>query len=113
MDPAKWRIASPREGTTEPLVVTFPRPLDYALLQRTVKVAGVAGKIAVARDETEWRFTPDTPWIAGAHELIVETTLEDLAGNRVGRPFDVDTFHEVTRQIETPTVSVPFRIGGK
>lgn len=113
VDPAKWRIATPREGTIDPLVLTFPRPLDYALLQRTVKVAGVAGKIAVARNETEWRFTPDAPWTAGAHELIVETTLEDLAGNRVGRPFDVDTFHEVTRQIAKPTVSVPFRIGGK
>ena len=113
VDPAKWRIATPREGTTDPLVVTFPRPLDYALLQRTVTVAGVAGKVAVARGETELRFTPDGPWIAGPHELVVETTLEDLAGNRVGRPFDVDTFREVTRQIETPTVSVPFRIGGK
>jgi hypothetical protein len=113
VDPTKWRIAAPREGTADPLVVTFPRPLDYALLQRTVKVAGVPGKVMVARGETEWRFTPDAPWIAGPHELIVQTTLEDLAGNRVGRPFDVDTFREVTRQIETPTVSVPFRIGGK
>ena len=67
-------------------MVTFPRPLDYALLQRTIKVAGVAGKVEVARGETEWRFTPDAPWIAGPHELIVETSLEDLAGNRVGRP---------------------------
>ena len=97
VDPAKWRIATPREGTADPLVVTFPRPLDYALLQRTITVAGMAGKVAVARGETELRFTPDAPWIAGPHQLVVETTLEDLAGNRVGRPFDVDTFREVTQ----------------
>ena len=93
--------------------MTFPRPLDYALLQRTITIAGVAGKVEVTRGETEWRFTPDAPWKAGSHEMIVETSLEDVAGNRVGRPFDVDTFREVTKQIETPTVSVPFRIGGK
>jgi hypothetical protein len=113
VDPAKWSIAAPSEGTADPLIVTFPRPLDYALLQRTITLASVAGKVAVARGETEWRFTPDAPWKAGPHELIVETSLEDLAGNRVGRPFDVDTFREVTKQIERPTVSVPFRIGGK
>jgi hypothetical protein len=113
VDPAKWRIATPRDGTVDPLVVTFPRPLDHALLQHTITIAGVAGKIELARDETEWRFTPDTPWKTGPHELIVATSLEDLAGNRVGRPFDVDTFNEVTKRIERPTVSVQFRIGGK
>lgn len=113
VDPTKWRITTPSEGAADPLVVTFPRPLDYALLQHTIKVTGVAGKVEVTRGETEWRFTPDTPWQAGSHELVVETSLEDVAGNRVGRPFDVDTFREVTKQIETPTVSVPFRVGGK
>lgn len=113
VDPAKWLISATKEGTADPLVVTFPRPLDFALLQRTITVAGIAGKVEVARGEAEWRFTPDAPWKAGPYQLIVETSLEDLAGNRVGRPFDVDTFNEVTKHIEKPTVSVPFRIGGK
>ena len=113
VDPAKWRIDAPNAGTRDPLLLTFPRPLDYALLQRAIKVSGIAGRVEVTRGETEWRFTPDAPWKAGSHDLIVETTLEDVAGNRVGRPFDVDTFREVTKQIETATVSVPFRIGGK
>jgi hypothetical protein len=113
VNPAQWRIDPPKESTRDPLVVTFPRPLDYALLQRTITVFGVPGKVEVARGETEWRFTPDAPWKTGPHEMVVQTSLEDVAGNRVGRPFDVDTFREVTKQIETPTVSVPFRIGGK
>jgi hypothetical protein len=111
VDPAKWRIEAPAAGTSGPLTVTFPRPLDYALLQRTISVAGVAGKIAIARNETEWRFTPDGLWKPGAYVLTVDTSLEDLAGNRVGRAFDVDTFHEVTQQIQTQSVSVHFRIG--
>jgi hypothetical protein len=39
--------------------------------------------------------------------------LEDLAGNRVGRAFDVDLFQEVTAQIQRETVSIPFRIGNQ
>jgi hypothetical protein len=112
VDPAKWRISTPAPGTMDPLVVTFPRPLDFALLQHTIRT-GVPGKVEVERDETEWRFTPAGPWKVGDYQLTIDTTLEDLAGNRVGRPFDVDTFREVTKQIETPTVSVPFRIGSK
>ena len=59
--PKKWRVTAPRAGTIGPLVIAFPKPLDYALLQHEIEVTGVAGKVAVARDETEWRFTPDAP----------------------------------------------------
>ncbi len=111
VDPAKWRITPPAAGTAEPLVVKFPRPLDYALLQRTITIAGVTGKVSIAADETEWRFTPAAPWNSGEYQLTVATSLEDVAGNRVGRPFDVDTFKDVTEHIKTETVSVPFRIG--
>ena len=107
--PAEWRVSPPRAGTADPLIVDFPRPLDYALLQRALAVDGVTGKTEVGRDETEWRFTPDAPWKPGAYRLTVNTALEDLAGNRVDRPCDVDTFGKVTAQIQTETVSVPFR----
>src|SRR5262249_25661301 len=38
------------------------------------------------------------------------TTLEDLAGNRVGQPFEVDVFRPVERQANAKTVSLPFRV---
>lgn len=109
VDTARWRINGPRQGTNDPLVVDFPKPLDYALLQRTITVDGVKGMVEVARDEMQWRFTPETPWRTGAYHLTVNTALEDLAGNRVDRAFDVDTFREVTAKIQTETVSIPFR----
>jgi hypothetical protein len=113
VDPAQWRISTPRAGTAEPLIVDFPRPLDYALLQHAIIVDGVKGKVEVARGETQWRFTPETPWKQADYRLKVNTTLEDLAGNRVGRAFDVDKFQEVTAQIQSETVSIPFRIGSQ
>jgi hypothetical protein len=111
VDPARWSIHAPQPGTAGPLTIDFPRPLDYALLQRAITVDGVKGKVEVAPGETEWRFTPESPWRLGAYRLTVNTALEDLAGNGVGRTFDVDTFREVTPQIRTETVSLSFRIG--
>jgi hypothetical protein len=63
----------------------------------------------VQRGETEWRFTPGQPWKSGSHVIVVPTNLEDLAGNKVGRAFDVDVFEKVTRTVERETVSLPFR----
>jgi hypothetical protein len=87
-DPATWKIVTPAAGSRNALVVRFPKPLDYALLMRTIGVAGVRGTVAVDREETEWVFAPDAPWKSGAHRLAIDTTLEDLAGNRIGRAFD-------------------------
>ena len=68
------------------------------------------GSVAVVRDETEWRFTPQQPWKVGDYQIVIQTTLEDLAGNHIGRAFDVDTFDRVTRSISRDTASLSFRI---
>jgi hypothetical protein len=109
IDTAKWKVTPPRAGTIEPLIIVFPEPLDYAMLQHAIEVRGVTGKVDVQRGETEWRFTPVQPWKAGSHAIVVPTNLEDLAGNKVGRAFDVDVFEKVTRTVERETVSLPFR----
>ena len=43
---------------------------------------------------------PTPPGLAGAYSLQVDTALEDVAGNRVGRPFEVDT---LTRSLQNHT----------
>jgi hypothetical protein len=109
-DPKKWRITAPRSGTSDQLVIYFPKPLDYALLQHEIEVTGVAGKVSVARDEREWRFTPDIPWRVGDYKIVIRTTLEDLAGNHINRAFDVDTFDPITRTVDPGTVTLDLRI---
>ena len=42
--PKKWRITAPRAGTRDPLVLTFPKPLDYALLQHEIEISGMRGE---------------------------------------------------------------------
>jgi hypothetical protein len=109
-DPKKWRVTAPRAGSTEALAIRFPKPLDYALLQHEIVVTGVSGKVSVERDEMEWRFTPDLPWRAGTYAIVIRTTLEDLAGNHINRPFDIDTFDPITRTAGSETVKVTLRI---
>jgi hypothetical protein len=113
-DPKDWRVRPPMAGTSGPLVVDFDRPMNYTLLQRTLSVAGpngrLAGSVSVARAESEWRFTPARAWAPGAYQLIVDTSLEDLAANKIDQPFDIDVFNHVSEHLTTQTVSVPFEV---
>ncbi len=113
-DPAQWRVTSPAGGTTNPLTVDFPDPMNYALLLKMIQVARgqtlVPGKIALDRHETEWRFVPDAPWQPGDYHLVVDTGIEDLAGNHIGAAFDIDIFEKVSKTIDRKSVNVPFTI---
>jgi hypothetical protein len=117
VDPARWKVNAPAAGSLAPLILDFPKPLDYALLQHLIEVADaaghpVAGSIAVEREETRWTYTPREPWKTGSYRVLVDTALEDLAGNRVGRPFDVDTFERVERP-RKKHVTLMFRVSGQ
>lgn len=114
-DPAKWRARAPSAGSNTPLHVAFPQPLDHALLLRLLDVVGpdghpVQGQSAIAAGETAWDFTPEQPWVAGVYRLVIDTRLEDLAGNRIGKPFEVDVFRPIQREIKSETVTLPFTV---
>ena len=94
IDPTKWRLVAPAAGTRDPLVVSFPEPLDHALLYRALLVTTnrglvVGGNVEVEAAETRWVFTPHDAWRSLGHRLTPLPTLEDPAGNRVGRAFEV------------------------
>ena len=71
----------------------------------------ITGQIIVDQEETRWQLRPDRPWPRGQCAVVVTTDLEDLAGNSVGRPFEVDVFRAVERQVTTGTVRLPFLVG--
>jgi hypothetical protein len=112
---AAWRIVAPRAGTTDRLLVKFPRPLDHGLLQRALGVetsrgAPVAGTITVSDGEQEWKFTSRDPWRAGDYQLVVLSILEDVAGNRVGRAFEVDMWDRVDSTAVPERTTLPFTV---
>lgn len=90
-----WTITPPALGTSEPLVVAFPKPLDRHLLMRYLEVRDsqgtpVAGKIEVGKLERTWSFVPEQTWKKQTYTLVADERLEDLAGNTPARPFEVD-----------------------
>jgi hypothetical protein len=103
---ATWDIVGPATAEAE-LRINFPEPLDRALLQRMLVVLGpdgeaVAGKVTVPAGETAWTFMPTAGWGAGDHEVVVDPSLEDLAGNSLERLFDEPLRTEAGRPSQPP-----------
>ena len=113
---AAWRVTRPKAGTREPVAVTFPDALDHGLLRRALGIAKagesgmVSGEAVIESGETRWLFTPRDDWAAGNYELVAFAFLEDLAGNRVGRAFEVDNFERTDITPEPERRTLPFAI---
>ena len=109
-----WKVSIPKAGTREPVAVTFPDPLDHGLLSRALGVARegkpVAGDVTIEPGETRWLFTPRDPWPVGEHQIVALAFLEDLAGNRIGRAFEVDNFERTDATPEPERHILSFRI---
>ena len=113
IDLKRWRIEA---GKT--LAVTFPNPLDFALLSHAILVVGPGGNLVegtakIDRDETRWSFAPAASWKPGDYKLAIDMALEDVAGNRIGRAFDVDVFDQGAERITRKTAELPFRVSGQ
>jgi hypothetical protein len=97
-------------------VVRFPRPLDHALLERTLTIAGpagsrVEGKMVIGDEEKRWEFAPGSPWAPGSYELVIDRSLEDPSGNQIGQPFEVDQLEApVEEKLPTERVRIRFEI---
>ncbi len=113
VDVKAWRIAPPMSASDD-LLITFPRPLDHALAQRAISISRdddlIAGRVVLEEYETRFRFTPDSPWKSGRHEIIIDGVIEDLAGNRLGKVFDVDTSDPAQSTSATPSATIAFEV---
>ena len=115
LDPDTWRLRVPAAGTTQRLVVSFPEPLDHGLLARALAVEDSRGRrldgaVEITNWETRWSFSPTRPWTAGAHSLVALSILEDLAGNRIGVPFEIDVFEQIDESAEQESYRISFEV---
>lgn len=113
--PATWKIKSPQAGTRDALRVNFPEPMDQALALRVIRVVNAAGGMVEGASELSdqekcWSFTPQESWKAGTYQLRVQTTIEDLAGNNVGKPFEVELSEGEQRRFTNETVKLTFEL---
>jgi hypothetical protein len=114
LDTTAWRLQPPAAGGRTPLTVAFPAPLDRGLLMRAMSVSRdgqpVDGEIAIEQAETRWAFTPREQWRSGTYQLVALDILEDVAGNQIGRAFEVDNFDTVDKSPDPQTIRIPFSI---
>lgn len=113
VDVKRWRVEPPASATSD-LVIAFDRPLDHALAKRAISVthdgSRVAGKISLEESETRFRFRPDGAWAPGRHAIRVDGVIEDLAGNRLGKLFDVDTSDPTQSPSAAPSAEIAFDV---
>jgi hypothetical protein len=115
MSLANWKIEPPGFGTRAPLTVNFPEPMDHALALRVIRVVNAAGQLvagtnALTNHETCWSFTPREAWTAGTHQLQVQNNIEDLAGNNIGKAFEVDLLEPIQRRFTNQVVKLLFEV---
>ncbi len=112
-NPQRWQITAPKTGTHDRLLVSFDEPLDPAILVSALKVkrgeGEVAGVVTVASDARTWLFTPVVAWTPGACVLEIDPLLEDLAGNNLLGPFEVDRDAPLKAAAAT---TLSFEVGG-
>jgi hypothetical protein len=115
VEPGGWTLTIPAAGGTEPLRVTFGRPLDHGLLARCLHVTGpdglrVDGTPQVGPQDRSWQLVPGRAWPAGTHQLVIDPVLEDLAGNSVSRVFDRDLSRPEDNPAAAGLVTRPFQV---
>ena len=115
IDTNAWRYTIPPAGSRQPLVLRFAAPLDHGLMPRSLGIetaagTALAGESSVGANERSWEFVPAVPWQAGDYRLLVLTILEDVAGNRIDRPFEVDNFDRVDSSGTVDRRHFPIRI---
>ena len=112
-DPAVWKLKRPTVETRTPLVITFREALDRGMLERIFRVEyengqRVATEAVVMPGERAVELKPRSPWKAGRFRLRFDPTLEDVAGNSVGRAFEVREEDQPDRQ--SPIVERTFEL---
>jgi hypothetical protein len=95
IDLGAWKMPAPKAGTTDAVIVDFPKSLDHKSLESFLTIVDakgtpMEGSIALGKNEQSWTFTPSRPWQNKEYRLRVDGRLEDVAGNTPTRPFDLD-----------------------
>ncbi|MBN9118632.1 MAG: hypothetical protein J0I06_05670, partial [Planctomycetes bacterium] len=113
--PDDWKLVAPRAGSDAPLVVRLAKPLDHALLGRMLWVTDASGQrvegaLTVGGGERVVSFAPARPWARGGYKLVIDADLEDVCGNRVGEPFEVDVLKPIPLKRETKLAERAFAV---
>lgn len=111
--PADWVLTLPKAESRDPITVRLDGAIDHLSLAYRLRIlddAGnpVSGRIELGNAETQWTFTPNSPWQYAPHNLKIDPLLEDLAGNRINAVFDLDLGAGGTSMVQSSNSIIPF-----
>ncbi len=98
-----WRINKPRRNSHDAITLHFDRIIDHALLQSMIKVVNegakpIYGHWEIEEEERSIKFIPKTEWEKGNYTIIIDSRLEDIAGNNLQNLLD---HHKTTNKTNT------------
>ncbi len=82
----QWAITAPLVDSKSALKIKFDRPFDSQLLQTDINIFSdtglyIPGEITVHHSESAWHFQPYYKWTGKRIHIVVDSELEDVAGN--------------------------------
>ena len=88
-----WFIDVPEANTNDPLTLKFDRIIDHALIQSMIKLENseknyIAGHWEILENEQLIRFIPEKKWMKGNYQILIDSRLEDVAGNNLQNLLD-------------------------
>jgi len=113
--PDSWHLRMPVAGSRDPFKIHFGEALDYLMISSAIYIASpnekeIDGEIKTLDSERQYSFTPKEQWMPGDYAVIVETRLEDQAGNNLVRLFDSDLSTDPATTIEGSSIRISFTI---
>ncbi len=90
----------------------MPESMDHATFARGVTIENskgdvVLGEFTFSHQETQAHFKPLKDWRPGLYDVRILKRIEDLVGNSIQRPFELDRFETVS---PSPTEQVSLTV---
>tara|TARA_B100000676_G_scaffold45520_1_gene43939 strand:- start:2863 stop:3999 length:1137 start_codon:yes stop_codon:yes gene_type:complete len=109
-DPDQWKLTVPTVNSKMPLSISFGEPLDHALLENNPFTISLnSSEVTITTNPTQGNrkvtIHSASPWQAGTYTININPRLEDLAGNSIGRPFEVDLQQPQPNQSKSTSIS--------
>ena len=88
-----WRVNKPRKNSYDALSIHFDRIIDHALIQSMIKIVNekenpINGHWEIIEEERSIIFIPKVKWKKGNYKIIIDSRLEDVAGNNLQNLLD-------------------------
>lgn len=93
IDISNWSLNEPEVESTKPLTIQLHRIMDHALVQSMMQIKTeedqtIQGSWGILESESVLYFSPVEKWQKGNYKIILNSSLEDVAGNNLNSLMD-------------------------